>query len=443
MSTNKKLPYSINLSSQSYLINPSLIKTLNYTIKQKLLKPKKQKTNSDLCAKNSSKNKIINSMSKLNTTFQHSIPTTARVSQNNELSKICIFKEFFPKKVKNYSKIFNKTMKNFNFNSQKIIQDLDYIFDENKIKTPLNTQTKFQFYNHKKNNSAINYFENKILTTRNNLSKSTNFNRIDDSFNKNPSKSIFYNLNNNKNTKSLLDFVLDNENNDYLDLHQNSNKLINKLNRYTKRLKYVQQIKPKETNINKEIIKSMKNGIFSYKSQHSSPTYKNIEINKKNLPINNILLKNAHFNSNYKKFNNDVGNDFYIKSINDLMRSMHESKKTEKFIFEMRVNSNSHSNSKKRSKFSYNGNCDNDEEDKFFENKKIKGKNKILGLKKNQKLNCLLSKIPKHPIYSKKGYLGGKYLNDSKEKDYFFIKKDEKYVFKYDDPIMPVNNTLF
>ena len=440
MSSSKKIPYSINLSSQSYLINQSLRKPPNSSKTQKSQKPLKQKSNPDLSIKNSAKNKITNSVSKLNTSPHQSKPTTARKSQNNESSQISILKDCLSKKTGNNSQIFNKSVKNFNSKSQKIIQELGCIFDSNKISTPLNNQTNFKYYNQKKNKSVINFDEKKIISIRNN-SKSINFSKIDDNLNKTSSFSNLYIQRNNKNqTKSLIDFLFEKDNNDYIDLPLNSNKLVNKLNTYTKRIKYVQKLKSKEININKEIIKSMKNGIFNYKNQYFSPTYKNIEINQNNFPSNNnILSKNIHFNSSCKKLCTDVGNEYHKKSIKDLMYAMHDSRKTDKFIIEMRVNSNS----AKRNKFSYNGNCDNEEVDKFYENKKIREKSELLAYKKNQKLNCLLSKIPKHPIYKKQGCREVNKLYVNEGKNYFLTKNDDRYVVKYEDTVMPVNNTLF
>ena len=300
-------------------------------------------------------------------------------------------KEIFHKTTKSFlNKVPLRKIKNPNYNLNGVTQKKNtsinnsnnqYYFTTGNIKD--SNKIYFSELNKKNNNVFSNTTKIEFSSKHNNLDK-----KIDNLYNS------AYSLKKNKNKKvafstykdkSYLNKILFNNDDDctFINSHINKNKLLSKLNHYTKRENFSYKLTAK--NVTKDLLKSMKkylnNEIISYKSSSTKinkiPKSKCImnyydsmrsSINKYiyfNNSIKNLSkysqLRNNNFcpfsseyiniNSRKDLFKNELKDEFG-KSLSNIINKIRDERKTNNFIKELKIN-NKLINSKKAIRFSF------------------------------------------------------------------------------------------
>ena len=229
-----------------------------------------------------------------------------------------------------------------------------YFSDLNKKNTNIfSNTTKLEFsLKHNSLNKKIDNLYNSEYSLKKNKNKKVTFSTYKD--------------------KSYINKILFTNDDDYtfVNGHINNNKLLSKLNHYTKREKY--SYKPTAKNVTKDLLKSMKkylnNEITSYKSSNSKineiPKSKNImnyydsmrSTIKSYINFNNSIknlskyshLRNNNFcpfsseyntniNSGKDLFKNDIKDEFG-KSLSNIISKIRDERKTNSFIKELKIN---------------------------------------------------------------------------------------------------------
>ena len=217
---------------------------------------------------------------------------------------------------------------------------------------------------------------------------------------------------------------LNNEYDDYFDInsYRNNNKLLNKFNVYTKRETFIQSYK-REKNVTKEILKSMKKSInkkpvinINLNNKINNYNISSPKINEVNKSTNYINFSNTLNDSvkNYIKFNNNFSNYFNnsqlknnnfspiltdynynlssekillkpcsCKTLSNIINSIHDKRKTNKFIKELNKNNKLY-NSNKIIRFSFNKEKNELLNDYFFNQTKYRLNNTEFGIKENK-----------------------------------------------------------
>jgi hypothetical protein len=311
-------------------------------------------------------------------------------------------KDNMKKETENCKEIFHKTKNNYlnkipirkikipHYNLSGVTQKKDiiinnssnqYYFTTGNIKD--SNKIFFSDLNKKNKNIFSNTTKLEFSLKHNSLDK-----KIDNLYNS------AYSLKKNKNKKvtfatykdeSYINKILFNNDEDctFINGHINNNKLLSKLNHYTKREKY--SYKPIAKNVTKDLLKSMKkylnNEITSYKSSSSKineiPKSKNImnyydsiSISKQNFINFNNSIKNlskysqlrnnnfCHISSEYSNINskkdlfkNELKDEFG-KSLSNIINKIRDERKTNNFIKELKIN-NKLIKSKKAIRFSF------------------------------------------------------------------------------------------
>jgi len=298
------------------------------------------------------------------------------------------FKEKDNMEKENSKKMFYKTQNNFhnkiskrqnkipyyNLNGVTKKKDISinylnnqYCFTTGNIKD--SNQIYFSDLNKKSKNLFSNITKLEFSSRHNSLDK-----KIDNLYNsvysqkKKKNKNVTYST---YKDKSYINKILFNNDDDciFINGHVNNNKLLRKLNHYTKREKY--SYKPTSKNITKDLLKSMKkylnNEIASYKSSitkiNEIPGSKNIMNyydsmkNSKNNYINfNNSIKNLSKysqlrNNNFCQLSSQYSNinskkdllknelkDEFGKSLSKIISKIKEERKTNNFIKELKIN---------------------------------------------------------------------------------------------------------
>lgn len=242
-----------------------------------------------------------------------------------------------------------------------------YCFTTGNIKD--SNQIYFSDLNKKSKNLFSNITKLEFSSRHNSLDK-----KIDNLYNsvysqkKKKNKNVTYST---YKDKSYINKILFNNDDDciFINGHVNNNKLLRKLNHYTKREKY--SYKPTSKNITKDLLKSMKkylnNEIASYKSsitkineipgsknimnyydsmKNSKNNYINFNNSIKNLSKysqlrnnNFCLLSSQYSNINSKKdlLKNELKDEFG-KSLSKIISKIKEERKTNNFIKELKIN---------------------------------------------------------------------------------------------------------
>ena len=304
-------------------------------------------------------------------------------------------------------------------------------------------------------------------TTRLNLnSKKKNYKKnIDDMYN------IAYHSKIKQNKKRYTSFQKDskfiskffsNDNDDYLNIknQRNKNKLLNKLNLYTKR-----------ENINFEEENKTQRGLLTIKHLINKKSLFSPESNKSNNKSINYFHKSL---STYKQHNNylnkfsrnkellspslteyNINKNKNIKqtpstklfktkicsALSKVINSIREDRKTCKFIKELNKNKKIKNNSNKNIRFSFSGNKDNDIIDEFYSPNK--NKINIIQFNENNKRNN------KQNInyFIKKNISSGNFRRNSKNKNKYnaINVRINNFINAYNDKknnIMPVNKAI-
>ena len=242
-----------------------------------------------------------------------------------------------------------------------------YCFTTGNIKD--SNQIYFSDLNKKSKNLFSNITKLEFSSRHNSLDK-----KIDNLYNsvysqkKKKNKNVTYST---YKDKSYINKILFNNDDDciFINGHVNNNKLLRKLNHYTKREKY--SYKPTSKNITKDLLKSMKkylnNEIASYKSsitkineipgsknimnyydsmKNSKNNYINFNNSIKNLSKysqlrnnNFCLLSSQYSNINSKKdlLKNELKDEFG-KSLSKIISKIKEERKANNFIKELKIN---------------------------------------------------------------------------------------------------------
>ena len=356
----------------------------------------------------------------------------------------------------NRNKIFRNSLNKQN--KKKLNNYLKYNSQDNAINTYKNNFkfNQISFENNKCYTNKNDYIYNNVSLSPSNTTMTSNHNQI--------SYKNLYNLKDRnysysiRQNNSFIKILLNEDKDDYLNIHKNNNKLLNKLYSYSTREKYnYKNPNPKEINITAKIVKIMKKSL-EYKSNslqkkqicHKSDfiNYVNNSVNNNHLKLNkNLKISSHYFNNdlsptmkgnNYKNKNNSkLYYNKILKSASNYLESMKEERKTNKFIRELsKKNSISHS-----SRFSFDKeNIDNN--DDFYTNLKINkmnGQENIILFENtiNEKNRAILKKknsfkTPRNTWKTKNLkilYHHKNYLNDNQKS--YVVKKNI---------IMPANN---
>ena len=356
----------------------------------------------------------------------------------------------------NRNKIFRNSLNKQN--KKKLNNYLKYNSQDNAINTYKNNFkfNQISFENNKCYTNKNDYIYNNVSLSPSNTTMTSNHNQI--------SYKNLYNLKDRnysysiRQNNSFIKILLNEDKDDYLNIHKNNNKLLNKLYSYSTREKYnYKNPNPKEINITAKIVKIMKKSL-EYKSNsvqkkqicHKSDfiNYVNNSVNNNHLKLNkNLKISSHYFNNdlsptmkgnNYKNKNNSkLYYNKILKSASNYLESMKEERKTNKFIRELnKKNSISHP-----SRFSFDKeNIDNNDE--FYTNLKINkmnGQENIILFENtiNEKNRAILKKknsfkTPRNTWKTKNLkilYNHKNYLNDNQKS--YIVKKNI---------IMPANN---
>ena len=342
----------------------------------------------------------------------------------------------------------------------------EYFSKTNKEKN----NSKFEFAN------IVNQTKLGIMTTKAQMNRSRNkeFRKNIDKIytmsyhskkKKNPSSKVLTPILKDKN---FVNKILCDENDDYLDIktHKNKNILLNKLNYYTKREKIEFRDKNKTQKglltiknlINRKSImfspKSTTNKIYNIPTKLFHYSYSNYK------QYNNNCLNNANKKTNSKnnaksqiiteyniKYNkkNDCSSDLFkikiSKSLSNIINSIREQRKTNKFIKDLNKNNTFGNSSNKHIKFSFSPNKDEDSNDEFYspnkskinivqfkESKKLSNNKKInYFIKKNISTDNYIRNTKKKNknIYNVINIRNNNFINGYKEKKHFVMPANE------------------
>ena len=221
--------------------------------------------------------------------------------------------------------------------------------------------------------------------------------------------------------KNIVNKVLSNNKDDYLDIknHKNKNKLLNKLNHYAKREKMNFEENNKTQNglltikqlINKKIMlfspKITNNKIYniptnlfhsSYSNYKQYHEYLNNYSNKTNSKINRIEPVLTEYNNKHNKKDDSNSDLFKIqisKSLSNIINSIREQRKTSKFIKDLNKNI-SFGNKSNNNKFTFSPKDEQDSCDEFYSPNKSKFNNiqykDIKNLNNKKKINYFIKK---------------------------------------------------